>query len=297
MSHTDEPDRADKIEQFKSEITEEWQSPAVVSAYRKWSEEEATWGEATKQLIVERARVEPGMTVLDLASGHGEPALDLARAVEPRGHVTATDVGPGLLEIAEERAEKQGVTNLTFRVADAHDLPFPDGTFDRVTCRLGAMYFADPSRAFQEARRVLQPGGLATYLVWGPREQRFFDVMVGILFRYVEPPESDPEAPSIFAFAQSGTLCAALEAAGFREVQEESLTVPSSIPAPPQRYWQWFVDMAPPFTPLIESLDPDDRHRMEAEVIGELERFYDGQRVNIPIEVIISSGVREQTGK
>ncbi len=56
-------------------------------------------------------------------------------------------------------------------MADAHELPFPDETFDRLTSRLTAMYFADYPKAFREALRVLKPGGMAVYLVWGAFEQ------------------------------------------------------------------------------------------------------------------------------
>ena len=140
-------------------------------------------GQQGQRLIVERAHVAPGMTVLDLASGHGEPAFALAAAVGPTGHVTATDQGPALLAIAEERARGEGLTNMTFRVADAHALPFPDGTFDRVTSRLGVMYFVELERAMQEVRRVLKPGGRVTFMAWGPLDQPLFQILVAGLFR------------------------------------------------------------------------------------------------------------------
>ncbi len=161
---SDRPRAAD-VERFKRQTYDEWQSPEIAAAYRKWEAQETAWGSKATELIVERARVAPGMTVLDLASGHGEPALALARAVGPTGHVTATDQGPALLTIAEERARRAGLTNMTFRVADAHELPFPDGAFDRVTSRFGLMYFVELPRALGEVRRVLKPGGRATFLV------------------------------------------------------------------------------------------------------------------------------------
>jgi SAM-dependent methyltransferase len=102
--------------------------------------------------IVRAAQVTPGMEVLDIASGTGEPALTLA---ETAGHVTATDLGPQMLVSAEENARARGVGNVTFTHADVHELPFGDASFDRVTCRFGIMYFADVDRALGEIRRVL----------------------------------------------------------------------------------------------------------------------------------------------
>ena len=72
----------------------------------------------------------------------------------------ATDLGPGMLGAAEENARTAGVTNISFQQADAHSLPLPDETFDRVTCRFGVMYFAEIGQALREIRRVLRRRGL-----------------------------------------------------------------------------------------------------------------------------------------
>jgi SAM-dependent methyltransferase len=144
-------------------------------------------------------------------------------------------VGPReqLLEIAAERAHRDGLTNIDTQVADAHDLPFADESFDRVTSRLAAMYFADCRRAFQEALRVLRRGGRATYLVWGSFEQPMFKDIVGVLFEYVAPPEDEPGAPSPFRFSEPGTLARAMAEAGFEHVREESVRVPTTFPGGP----------------------------------------------------------------
>ena len=55
--------------------------------------------------------------------------------------------------------------------ADAEALPFDDATFDRVTSKLGAMYFTDIQLALSEIRRVLRPGGRVALACWGPAEQ------------------------------------------------------------------------------------------------------------------------------
>lgn len=77
-----------------------------MAAYRRWGDHEAATLSATRDLIIDRAWLTAGLAVLDLASGHGEPALAVAEAVGPDGHVTTTDQGAGLLGIAEERARQ-----------------------------------------------------------------------------------------------------------------------------------------------------------------------------------------------
>jgi hypothetical protein len=56
--------------------------------------------------------------------------------------------------------------------------------------------------------------------------------------------------------------------------------------------WEWFVDMAPPFTRALNQLDPKQRARVIDEVLAGLTRYDDGDRVTIPIQIVVASGVR-----
>lgn len=282
--------KAEQVERFKRAVEAEWRNPHVTAAYRKWDRDESTWGRAARDLIIDRAALRPGLRVLDVGSAHGEPGIAIAGVVGPSGHVTLLDIAPDLLEIAAERARRDGFTNVATQTADAHALPFPDGTFDRLTSRLTAMYFADYPRAFREALRVLKPRGKAVYLVWGTFDQPMFRDIIGLLFKYVSPPEDDPDAPSPFRFSASGTLSRALEAAGFESVREENVTVPTTFRGSPERWWEWLLDTAAPVQTWIASLRDDDRDRVMTEIYGGLRRFYDGSHVNVPIDVIVSVG-------
>ena len=89
------------------------------------------------QPLIDAIGVAPGHDVLDLASGTGEPALSLARRVGPSGQITATDLVPEMLEGAKRRARAAGLANIRFEAADMERLPFPDSSFDRLTCQIG----------------------------------------------------------------------------------------------------------------------------------------------------------------
>ena len=111
---------------------------------------------AVLERVVELARPWPGAVVLDVATGTGHTAFALAPHVR---RVVGTDVTPEMLEQGRTLKAERGLTNVDFRLADAHTLPFEDQAFDRVTCRRAAHHFTDVARALREMKRVLKPGG------------------------------------------------------------------------------------------------------------------------------------------
>jgi ubiquinone/menaquinone biosynthesis C-methylase UbiE len=280
------------IERFRRAVEDEWRNPQVTAAYRKWDRDETAWGRAARDFLIDRAELAPGMNVLDIGSAHGEPGIAIAEALGPSGHATLIDIAPDLLEIAGERARRDGLKNVTTKVADAQALPFPNASFDRVTSRLSAMYFSDYPVAFREALRVLRPGGKAVYLVWGSLDQPMFRDIVGVLFKYVAPPEDEPGAPSPFRFSELGTLKQALEEAGFANVNEESATLPTRFPGDPARWWEWLVDTAAPVQTWMSTMSDGDRDRAMTEIHTALREYYDGRSVNVPIDVIVGTGHR-----
>jgi SAM-dependent methyltransferase len=94
--------------------------------------------------------------VLDLGTGAGHTAMALAPHA---ASVAAVDLTPAMLSVAAGLAAGRGLTNVTFREADASALPFPEASFDVVACRYAAHHFAEPALALREAARVLVPGG------------------------------------------------------------------------------------------------------------------------------------------
>jgi ubiquinone/menaquinone biosynthesis C-methylase UbiE len=281
---------AETFERFRRSVEEEWRNPTVTAAYQKWSREESEWGRAAADLLIARADLARGHQVLDIGSAHGEPGIAIAQTIGPEGHVTLVDLAPDLLALAADRARDSGLNNVSTRLADAHSLPFPDSSFDRVTSRLAAMYFADPQRAFREALRVLRAGGRATYLVWGSVDQPMFRDVIGVLFKYVSPPDDEPGSPSPFRYSEPGTLTRALDDAGFVDAREENATVQTSFPGGPEQWWEWLVDTAAPVQTWMSGMKESDRKAALEEIQTALRGFHRGPSVDIPIDVIVGSG-------
>lgn len=92
---------------------------------------------------------------LDVATGGGHTAILLAKA---GWSVTASDIAPGMLTECARLAAESGVAVTTCRHT-AEELPYPDGSFDLVTCRVAAHHFSSPASFVRETARVLRPGG------------------------------------------------------------------------------------------------------------------------------------------
>ncbi len=119
--------------------------------------------------------LKPGMSVLDVGCGPGTITADLAELVAP-GTVTAVDQFADVLNVAVAEAQRRNVSNVSFAVADVHQLQFPDDTFDVVHAHQVLQHVADPVQALREMRRVCVPGGIvaardADYsgFIWFPR--------------------------------------------------------------------------------------------------------------------------------
>ena len=107
------------------------------------------------ELLLEWLDPQPAERALDVACGGGHVALALART---GADVDACDLTPEMLDASAALLAEHDCT-ATFAVADAEALPYADDTFDIVTCRIAAHHFPDAFAFFEEAARVLKPGG------------------------------------------------------------------------------------------------------------------------------------------
>jgi demethylmenaquinone methyltransferase/2-methoxy-6-polyprenyl-1,4-benzoquinol methylase len=180
------------------------------------------------------AHLSPGGRALDVATGTGDLALELARRVAPGGSVVAADFSERMLELAQVKYERErGVgtvplgVSVRFEAANALALPYRDDEFDAATVGFGARNFSDLDRGLAEMARVVRPGGwvvvleittptrppLSTFLeVW-------FDRIVPALGRLAGDPDAYSYLPSsVRRFPPPEGLAAAMWRAGLRSI-------------------------------------------------------------------------------
>jgi SAM-dependent methyltransferase len=133
------------------------------------------------ELLCEGIDLRAGERVLDVAAGNGNATLAAARRF---ASVTSTDYVPALLERGRRRAEAEGL-DVTFEVADAEALPYPDASFDVVLSTFGVMFAPDHERAAGELMRACRPGGRIGLASWTP--QGFLGQLFRMIGGYIPP--------------------------------------------------------------------------------------------------------------
>ncbi len=177
------------------------------------------WRERAADLAV----VGEGDRALDVATGTGDLAIELAERVGPSGEVIGSDFSERMLELARAKAPA-----LRFETANALDLPYEDDSFDAATVGFGARNFADLDRGLREMTRVAKPGGRVVVLeITTPQKpplswffHAWFDTVVPQLGRLAGDPDAYTYLPSsVRRFPGPEELAARMAAAGLADVR------------------------------------------------------------------------------
>ena len=277
--------------QYKEEQRQQWGKAA--EAWGRWHEPFSQMSCDATEAIIDAAELAAGMQVLDLACGSGEPSLTVAELVGPSGGVVASDLAQEMVAVIKANVTKRGLTNVTCQQIDAESIPFPDESFDRVTCRFGVMFFPEPAKGLREVCRVLKPGGRAALTAWAPPEVNpFFSAPGGVLLQHGLLTLPPPDAPNVFRFAQEGSLAAAMEEAGFQQVSERQQRIAWRWPAGFDDFWEWFWQGGMPFRSAIENAAPERRQTVIDGLRAAFRQFEKAGGLDFGATIVVASGVR-----
>lgn len=188
-----------------------------------------------RRCAAEVANVRPGQRVLDVATGTGDLAFELARRVGPSGQVVGVDFVDAMLQIARSKAARrpEGAW-CVFEQANALSLPYADGTFHAATIAFALRNVADVHKCLSEMRRVVVPGGRVVCLelskpVWPVFRQVYwfyFHRIVPVIGRVTQgvdgPYRYLPE--SVARFPDQDGLAEIMRGAGLRDVAYRNLS-------------------------------------------------------------------------
>jgi len=172
--------------------------------------------------LVARLKLPENSSVLELACGTGIVTRRLRDCLPASARLVATDLSEPMMQNAA--AKFTSGDTIEWKQADAGNLSFADQQFDAVVCQFGIMFVPDKALSAREARRVLKPGGVFLFNVWGSLAEnplgRIAHETVGGFF------ETDPpnfyEIP--FGYSDQAEIKRILESAGFENVRIEAVS-------------------------------------------------------------------------
>jgi ubiquinone/menaquinone biosynthesis C-methylase UbiE len=187
--------------------------------------------EAYAEDLAARVAESSPQAILETAAGSGVVTRALAPKLAAGSTYIVTDLNQPMLDQAEARQAPDA--RITWRQADALDLPFRDQSFDTICCQFGVMFFPDRVAGYAEARRLLRPGGHLIFSAWDRIEENHFADLVT-----KTAAEIFPDAPPQFlartphGYHDIEQIRRDLTAAGFTQIDITTLEQTSSAPSP-----------------------------------------------------------------
>lgn len=187
-----------------------------------------------RRFAVSRLQVPAYGRVLDIATGTGDVALEVARQTDPTVCIVGSDFTPGMLVLGQDKIRASIFRERIFLVnSPCEALPHPDAVFDGVTIAFGIRNVVDRSQGLREMARVLKPGGKAVILEFSTPSNGLFRTFYSLYFQRVLPwlggllsqRSAYQYLPdSVFEFPDRHAFIALMKQAGFAEVELFDLT-------------------------------------------------------------------------
>jgi SAM-dependent methyltransferase len=275
--------------QYKTTTRQQWEDAA--EAWHRWGPTLESWlAEATDRML-DGAGVAPGASVLDIAAGSGGQTLAAAWRAGRQGRVVATDISPTILTYAAKEAAEAGLVNVETVEADGEQLgALAGGEFDAAICRLGLIYLPDQVGALRGIRAALRPGGRVSAIVYStPDRNGFFSIPVSVIRRRAGLPAPGPGLPGPFSLGAPGALEQALESAGFRDVDVETVEAPLLLPSAAECL-RFERESFGALHQMLAAVPEEERENVWAEVEQGLQQFETSTGFVGPCELLVARG-------
>ena len=216
----------------------------------------------------------PVKDVLEIAAGTGRVTRHIADRIGTNSRLIATDLNPDMLAIARERVS---AANIEWLTANAQELPFPDNSFDCVICQFGFMFLPERQKGFDEAFRVLKPGGQFLFNTWDKVENNItaWIARQTVTNFFTDNPPAFYKVP--FSMHDPEELKAHVEAAGFKTNSINRITLNGKSPSA-MDIATGFIEGNPVITEIIKE-DPSQVVTIKAQIVAQIHEQVGGDPV------------------
>lgn len=276
-----------QLEEIREQQKASWNK--FSSGWKKWDDLTMDFLKPMGTEIIKELNLKNTDIVLDIAAGTGEPGLTIAASI-PEGKVIITDLAEDMLEIARENAMLRGIKNIETIVCDVCELPFPDNTFDAISCRFGFMFFPDMLLAAKEMTRVLKPGGRIATAVWNVPEKNFWvTAIMGTTNRNMELSGPPPGAPGMFRCAEESLMTNLFKQAGLKNISQKEIASKLNSKTT-DTYWNMMTEIAAPVVAALSKADDAMKAKIKSEVYELVNQKYQDGNVVIDCSALVIYG-------
>jgi ubiquinone/menaquinone biosynthesis C-methylase UbiE len=257
--------------------------------WKKWDDLTMDFLKPMADEIIRLLKPKENEVVLDVASGTGEPGLTIATMLGS-GKVVASDLAEGMLEVAVENAAIRGINNFEVIATDVSELPFPDNSFDAISCRMGFMFFPDMLLASKEMARVLKPGGRIAATVWSePEKNVWAGAILGVINKNMHLEAPPQGAPGLFRCAKRGLMSDLFKQAGFKNISESEVAGKLNT-GNKKVYWNFMTDVAAPVVAALSNADCDMLVKVRRDVFNLIKQKYPDGEVALECNAFVIYG-------
>ena len=236
------------------------------SSAQKYERYVASWFASWATDLVERADLQPGWQMLEVACGTGIVTRAAGPVIGPTGTIVASDLNEDML--TEARRHAVAGAPVQWRRADAANLPFEPEAFDALLCQQGLQFVPARAEAVAEMRRVLRPGGVAAVSVWRSAEHNpYISALAEGLSRHVSP-DAGQTMLAPCGLGDRDVLAGLFVEAGFSSVDVHAVTLDREPMDPAEAIGGNLAAL--PIAEQILAMEPEARTRMIDDIADSL---------------------------
>ena len=281
------------MEQQLTEIREQQKTTwnKFSPGWKKWDDFTMNFLKPMGDRIIDALTIKEDDHVLDVACGTGEPGLTIA-TLAPKGSVTGSDLADQMLVIARENAGHKQLKNYATNACDVCELPYADNHFDKISCRMGFMFFPDMQLASDEMYRVLKSGGIMATSVWSTGDKNAWVTnIMGVINKNMQLPPPPAGSPGMFRCGAPGFIKSIMEKSGFKNIQEQTISG-KVLYAGFDEMWQMMNEVAAPVVGALSKADEAMQQKIKAEAMQQSVQYITDNGLEMDYQSLVISGTK-----